>query len=208
MVHVGNPLRPAVLEAAALPYPDLADGKLRLLVTGGSQGARVMSDVVPQALALLSEEQRGRLVLVQQARGEDLERVQKAYALLHVDFEAAPFFADLPLRMARSHLVIGRSGASTVSELAVIGRPSILVPFPYALDADQAANAAHLALTGAAEVIRQSEFTPAWLAQRLGLALDDPKDLTRRAQAAKSAGIPDAAERLADLALKTAGLAS
>jgi UDP-N-acetylglucosamine--N-acetylmuramyl-(pentapeptide) pyrophosphoryl-undecaprenol N-acetylglucosamine transferase len=208
VVHVGNPLRPAVLEAAALPYPDFSDGKLRLLVTGGSQGARVMSDVVPEALGLLSEQQRERLVLVQQARGEDLERVQNAYARLHVDFEAAPFFADLPLRMARSHIVIGRSGASTVSELAVIGRPSILVPFPYALDADQAANAGHLALTGAADVIRQSEFTPAWLAQRLIQALDDPKDLTRRAQAAKSAGIPDAAERLADLALKTAGLAS
>jgi len=201
-------LRPAVLEAAALPYPDFVDGKLHLLVTGGSQGARVMSDVVPEAIALLSEAQRARLVIVQQARGEDLERVQQAYARLHVAFEAAPFFSDLPLRMAKAHLVIARSGASTVSELAAIGRPSILVPFPHALDADQAANAAHLAQTGAAEVMRQTGFTPQWLAQRLAQALDDPKDLTRRAQAAKSAGIPDAAERLADLALRTAGLAS
>ena len=208
VVHVGNPLRPAVLEAAALPYPDFVDGKLRLLVTGGSQGARVMSDVVPEAVALLSDAQRARLVIVQQARGEDLERVQQAYARLHVAFEAAPFFSDLPLRMAKAHLVIARSGASTVSELAAIGRPSILVPFPHALDADQAANAAHLAQTGAAEVMRQTGFTPQWLAQRLAQALDDPKDLTRRAQAAKSAGIPDAAERLADLALRTAGLAS
>jgi UDP-N-acetylglucosamine--N-acetylmuramyl-(pentapeptide) pyrophosphoryl-undecaprenol N-acetylglucosamine transferase len=206
VVHVGNPLRPAVLEAAKLPYPGFTDGKLRLLVTGGSQGARIMSDVVPEAVALLPREQRARLVIVQQARGEDLARVQEAYARLHVEADVAPFFADLPLRIAQSHLVIGRSGASTVSELAAIGRPSILVPFPHALDADQAANAAHLARTGAAEVIRQTAFTPDWLAQSLGQALDNPGDLTRRAQAAKSAGIPDAAERLADLAIETAGL--
>ncbi len=205
VVHVGNPLRPAVLAAAALPYPDFADGKLRLLVTGGSQGARIMSDVVPEAIGLLSKEQRGRLFIVQQARGEDLLRVQNAYSLLNVAADVAPFFADLPLRMAGAHLVIGRSGASTVSELAAIGRPSILVPFPHALDADQAANAAQLAKTGAAEVIRQIAFTPQWLAESLVKALDDPKDLTRRAQAAKSAGIPDAAERLADLAIATAG---
>jgi UDP-N-acetylglucosamine--N-acetylmuramyl-(pentapeptide) pyrophosphoryl-undecaprenol N-acetylglucosamine transferase len=203
---VGNPVRPAVLAAAKLDYPGFEDGRLRLLVTGGSQGARVMSDVIPAAVALLSPEQQARLSIVQQARGEDLARVQEAYRRLGVAFEAAPFFADLPLRMARSHLVIGRSGASTVSELAVVGRPSILVPFPHALDADQAANAKHLEKTGAAEVIRQSDFTSEWLSQRLAAALSDPKDLTRRAQAAKSAGIPDAAERLADLALKTAGL--
>ncbi len=206
VVPVGNPLRPAVIEASGLPYPGFDDGKLRLLVTGGSQGARVMSDVVPAAVALLTKEQRARLVIVQQARGEDLFRVQSAYSNLHVENDVAPFFADLPQRMAGAHLVIGRSGASTVSELAAIGRPSILVPFPHALDADQAANAAHLAKTGAAEVIRQIAFTPEWLAQRLAQALDDPRDLTRRALAAKSAGVPDAAERLADLALKTAGL--
>jgi UDP-N-acetylglucosamine--N-acetylmuramyl-(pentapeptide) pyrophosphoryl-undecaprenol N-acetylglucosamine transferase len=206
VVHVGNPLRPAVLEAATLPYPGFADGKLRLLVTGGSQGARIMSDVVPEAVARLSKEQRARLVIVQQARGEDLARVQGAYARLQVEADVAPFFADLPLRIAQAHLIIGRSGASTVSELAAIGRPSILVPFPHALDADQAANAAQLARTGAAEVVRQIAFTPDWLAHSLGLALEDPEGLTRRAQAAKSAGIPDAAERLADLAIETAGL--
>ncbi len=165
-----------------------------------------MSDVVPSAIGLLSDEQRARLVVVQQARGEDLSRVQSAYARLHVDADVAPFFADLPARMAAAHLVIGRSGASTVSELAVIGRPSILVPFPHALDADQAANAAHLAKTGASDVMRQTGFSPQWLAERLAQALADPKDLTRRALAAKSAGVPDAAERLAELALDTAGL--
>jgi UDP-N-acetylglucosamine--N-acetylmuramyl-(pentapeptide) pyrophosphoryl-undecaprenol N-acetylglucosamine transferase len=206
IVHVGNPVRPAVLEAARLAYPDFADGRLRLLVTGGSQGARIMSDVVPAAVGLLAPELRARLVVVQQARGEDLARVQDLYSRLNVNYEAASFFADLPMRMARAHLVLARSGASTVSELAVVGRPSILVPFPHALDADQAANARHLEKTGAAEVMRQTGFTPQWLAERLTRALDDPKGLTRRAQAAKSAGVPDAAERLADLALKTAGL--
>ena len=206
VVHVGNPVRPAVLEAARLSYPGFDAGRLRLLVTGGSQGARIMSDVVPAAIERLAPEQRARLVIVQQARGEDFSRVAEAYQRLNVNFEAAAFFADLPLRMAQSHLVIGRSGASTVSELGVIGRPSILVPFPHALDADQAANARHLEKTGAAEVMRQTGFTPEWLAERLARALDEPRDLTRRAQAAKSAGVPDAAERLADLALKIAGL--
>jgi UDP-N-acetylglucosamine--N-acetylmuramyl-(pentapeptide) pyrophosphoryl-undecaprenol N-acetylglucosamine transferase len=206
VVQVGNPVRPAVLEAAALPYPSFDDGKLRLLVTGGSQGARVMSDVTPAAIERLTPEQRARLLIVQQARGEDLARVEDAYRRLGIAHEVAPFFADLPSRMAQAHLVLGRSGASTVSELAVIGRPSILIPFPHALDADQAANAKHLEQTGAAEVMRQDGFTPEWLSQRLAAALVEPKDLTRRAQAAKSAGIPDAAERLADLALKTAGL--
>ncbi len=206
VVHVGNPVRPAVLEAARLAFPDFADGRLRLLVTGGSQGARIMSDVVPAAVGLLAPEQRARLVIVQQARGEDLARVQDAYSRLNVSYEATSFFSDLPMRMARAHLVLARSGASTVSELAVIGRPAILVPFPHALDADQAANAKHLEKTGAAEVMRQTGFTPQWLAERLARALADPKNLTRRAQAAKSAGVPDAAERLADLALKTAGL--
>jgi UDP-N-acetylglucosamine--N-acetylmuramyl-(pentapeptide) pyrophosphoryl-undecaprenol N-acetylglucosamine transferase len=191
-----------------LAYPGFEDGKLRLLVTGGSQGARVMSDVVPAAIALLAPEQRARLVIVQQARGEDLARVQEAYGRMKLEAEVAPFFADLPLRMAQAHLVIARSGASTVSELAVIGRPSILSPFPFAIDADQAANAKHLEKLGAAEVIRQSQFTPEWLAGRLTQALADSQGLTRRAQAAKSAGIPDAAERLAALVLHQAGLAA
>lgn len=206
VTQVGNPLRPAVIEAAKLPYPDFADGKLRLTVTGGSQGARVMSDVVPAAVALLPPERRARLVIVQQARGEDLARVVETYKTLQVAADVRPFFDDLPLRIAQSHLVIARSGASTVSELSAIGRPSILVPFPHALDADQATNAKHLEKAGAAEVMRQTGFTPEWLAERLNHALDDPNDLTRRAQAAKTAGVPDAAERLAALVLSVAGL--
>ena len=199
----GNPVRPMVIEAARIPYPDFADGRFRLLVTGGSQGAKVMSDIVPEAIALLEPSVRARLVIVQQARGEDEARVRQAYAGLGVDAEVAPFFSDLPKRIAGAHVVIARSGASTVSELAVIGRPSILVPFPFALDQDQAANAQHLAATGAAQVIAQKDFTPPWLAERLTQASVDTAGLAAQAEAARKAGAPDAAERLADLVVAT-----
>ena len=166
-VHTGNPVRPAVIEAARIAFPAFTDGRLRLLVTGGSQGARIFSDVVPAALELLSPDLRARINLVQQVRGEDEARVRDVYARLQVVADVAPFFADLPARMAGAHLVVARAGASTVSELAVVGRPAILVPFPFALDQDQAANAAHLAAVGAAEVVRQADFSPQWLAHRL-----------------------------------------
>jgi UDP-N-acetylglucosamine--N-acetylmuramyl-(pentapeptide) pyrophosphoryl-undecaprenol N-acetylglucosamine transferase len=197
--YTGNPLRPAVIEAAAIPYPDFADGRLRVLVTGGSQGARVMADIVPAAIALLSEADRARISLTQQARGEDRQRVAEACARMNFAVELAEFFPDLPARIAAAHLVIGRAGASTVSELAAIGRPSILVPFPHALDQDQAANAAALAARGAAQVTPQDQFTPERLASLLHKALADPDGLTAAAQAAKAAGVADAAERLADL---------
>lgn len=198
-VYTGNPVRPAVLEAAGVSYPDRADGKVHVLVTGGSQGARVMSDIVPAALALLSGEERARVALVQQARGEDEARVRQAYAGLGFEADIQPFFADLPQRIARAHLVVARSGASTVSELAVIGRPAILVPFPFALDQDQAANAAHLAETGAVDVIRQDDFSAERLAAELRAALADEGALSAKAAAAKRAGVPDAASRLAEL---------
>jgi UDP-N-acetylglucosamine--N-acetylmuramyl-(pentapeptide) pyrophosphoryl-undecaprenol N-acetylglucosamine transferase len=195
----GNPVRPSVLEAALIPFPEFQDGKLRLLVTGGSQGARIMSDVVPVAIGLLSSEARSRLILVQQARPEDVERVSGLYQGLGVQAEIKSFFADLPVRMAGAHLVIARAGASTVSELAVIGRPAILVPFPHAIDQDQAANAAQLAESGAVTVVPQTRFTPQWLAGALQEALNDFGDLFCRAELAKRFGIGDAAERLADL---------
>ena len=202
----GDPVRPMVIEAAKIPYPDFSDGKLRLLVTGGSQGARVMSDIVPAAIELLPEAARKNLVVTQQARGEDLARVREAYARLGLACVVEPFFADLPQRIASAHLVIGRAGASTVSELGVIGRPAILVPLPHALDQDQSANARQFALSGAGTVIAQSLFSPQWLANALQETLqgaqNDRAGLARRAAAAKSAGIPDAAERLADLALR------
>jgi UDP-N-acetylglucosamine--N-acetylmuramyl-(pentapeptide) pyrophosphoryl-undecaprenol N-acetylglucosamine transferase len=206
IVHTGNPVRPAVIEAAKIPYPDTSGGRLRVLVTGGSQGARVMADIVPPAIEAMAPEMRARLDVVQQARGEDEARVSDAYKELGLAAEVAPFFSDLPQRMAWAHLVIARSGASTVSELAVIGRPAILVPFPFALDNDQAANAAHLARTGAVEVVRQNDFTVEWLAAALTRMVLRAEGLTARAEAAKSAGVPDAAARLADLVCETAGI--
>jgi len=201
----GNPVRPSVLAAAALPYPAVVMRRLNLLVTGGSQGARVMADVVPAALALLTPDERQWIRLTQQARGEDSARVAAACARMNFPVEIAEFFPDLPARIAAAHLVIGRAGASTVSELAVIGRASVLVPFPYALDQDQAANAAALAASGGAIVVPQPEFTPERLASILRGALAAPEKLAAQAAAAKSVGVPDAAERLADVVLEVAG---
>ncbi|MBJ6126742.1 undecaprenyldiphospho-muramoylpentapeptide beta-N-acetylglucosaminyltransferase [Microvirga splendida] len=202
VVHTGNPIRPAVLEAARQAYAPLeAGGKLRLLVVGGSQGARVMSDVVPPAIELLPVELRARIAVTQQARGEDLERVREHYQRLGVAFEAEPFFKDLPHRLGSAHLVVSRSGASTVAELAVIGRPSILVPLPGSLDQDQAANARTLGDQGAAIVCPQSDFTPERLASEIRTFFQEPDRLTRAAAAAHSASITDAAERLAQAVL-------
>jgi UDP-N-acetylglucosamine--N-acetylmuramyl-(pentapeptide) pyrophosphoryl-undecaprenol N-acetylglucosamine transferase len=203
-VHTGNPVRPAVIEAARIAFPAFTDGRLRLLVTGGSQGARIFSDVVPAALELLAPDLRARINLAQQVREEDEARVRDIYRRLQVVADVAPFFADLPARMAGSHLVVARAGASTVSELAVVGRPAILVPFPFAVDQDQAANAAQLAAAGAAEVVRQADFSPQWLAHRLSELTADMAILKGRADAARSAAVPDAADRLADLVMRIA----
>lgn len=199
----GNPVRPAVLAAAATPYPALGD-RLQLLVFGGSQGARIMADVVPSAIGLLDAGLRGRLAVVQQARAEDLERVRAAYRELSVAAEVAAFIPDLPARMAASHLIVARSGASTVAELSAIGRPAILVPLPHALDQDQFANAGVLASVGGAIRLPQEEFTPQRLAAELAELAAAPGRLAAMAAAAQSAGRLDAAERLADLALKVA----
>jgi UDP-N-acetylglucosamine--N-acetylmuramyl-(pentapeptide) pyrophosphoryl-undecaprenol N-acetylglucosamine transferase len=205
LVHTGNPVRPAVLEAARAPYPALTPGEpLRLLVFGGSQGARVMSEVVPAAIERLPTELLPNIRVTQQARDEDLQRVRAHYRALNVAAEVQAFFRDLPGRMADAHLVISRSGASTVAELAVIGRPSLLVPLPGALDQDQAANAQVLADIGAATVIRQDAFTPERLAGEIAARFQDPQGLTRAAAATKSAGIADAAERLAAQVLRLA----
>jgi UDP-N-acetylglucosamine--N-acetylmuramyl-(pentapeptide) pyrophosphoryl-undecaprenol N-acetylglucosamine transferase len=194
-----------VVEAAATPYPD-ADGAFRVLAFGGSQGARIMADIVPSAVELVPMAVRARLAVTQQAREEDCARVRTAYARLRVTAEVEPFFRDLPARMAASHLVISRSGASTVAELAAIGRPSILVPLPHALDQDQLANARVLEKAGGAVLLRQDAFTPERLASEITTLAADPARLASMAAAARSAGAPDAAEQLADLVLKVAGL--
>jgi UDP-N-acetylglucosamine--N-acetylmuramyl-(pentapeptide) pyrophosphoryl-undecaprenol N-acetylglucosamine transferase len=203
----GNPVRRMVLAAAAQPYaaPD-GSGRLRLLVTGGSQGARVMADVVPPAIEKMASDLRARLDVVQQARGEDERRVTDAYARLGVKAEVAPFFSDLPARIAAAHLIVSRSGASTVAELAAIGRPAILVPLPHALDQDQLANANVLADAGGAIVLRQADFTPERLANEISCLAADPGRLSAMAAGAKSAGVLDAADRLADLVLRVANV--
>jgi UDP-N-acetylglucosamine--N-acetylmuramyl-(pentapeptide) pyrophosphoryl-undecaprenol N-acetylglucosamine transferase len=202
----GNPVRPNVLAASTVPYPAVRDSEpLRVIVFGGSQGARVMADIVPDAIALLDPALRARLHVVQQARGEDLPRVQEDYARIGVKAELAPFFADLPARVAQSHLVVSRSGASTVAELSAIGRPAILVPLPGALDQDQLHNARVLEKAGGAVVLEQRDFSPERAAQEMTTLLGDPSRLAAMAAAARSIGTLDAADRLAELVLKVAG---
>ena len=196
----GNPVRSAVTAAAQRAYraPE-SGGRLALLVFGGSQGARFFSEAVPPALALLPAEMRNRLDVVQQARAEDAEAVKAAYAANGITAEVSHFFADLPERMANAQLVIARSGASTVAELTVIGRPSILVPLPHAIDNDQLQNAGRLAESGAAWCIEQKDLSSQRLAQDIARLLGDPGLLTGAADAAKQLGRPDAVGRLADL---------
>jgi UDP-N-acetylglucosamine--N-acetylmuramyl-(pentapeptide) pyrophosphoryl-undecaprenol N-acetylglucosamine transferase len=204
--HTGNPVRPAVIAAAATAYAQPPEGgTLKLLVFGGSQGARVMADIVPLAVERMEPRLRMRLAIVQQTRDEDMQRVRDIYTRLQVSAELAPFFGDLPARMAASHIVVSRSGASTVAELAAIGRPGILVPLPHALDQDQHANAGFLMDAGGAIRIGQPDFTPERLAQEIAALADAPGRLAAMAAAAKGAGILDAADRLADLVLRVAG---
>lgn len=207
VIHTGNPVRDTVRLAAERPYPEaLRNGMVRLLVFGGSQGASVMAQVVPAAIEQMPKAALERLAIVQQARGEDLEKVKTFYTRFAMKAEVAPFFKDLPEKMAAAHLVISRSGASTVAELAAIGRPAILVPYPGALDQDQTANAKLLGDVGAAKIIQQRDFTPERLVQELTARLADPDGLTRDAQAAKSAGTLDAAEKLAAAVIKVGRL--
>ena len=202
----GNPVRDAVIAAASRPYPALgSQDPFGLVVFGGSQGARYFSDTVPPALIAMPEAARRRLRVTQQCREEDMERVRSAYAQAGIVAGLAPFFKDLPERMAAAHLVIARAGASSVSELAVLGRPSILVPLPHSLDNDQLNNATRLAQVGGAWCIEQKDLTPARLGSEIGALIDSPERLSRAAQAAKSAGKPQAVRLLADLVEQLAG---
>ncbi len=200
MTHVGNPVRPAVIAASHQPYRAPAPGEpFRLLVFGGSQGARAFSDLLPPAIAALTPELRARLTIVQQCREEDLARTRSAYDDLRVAAELATFFTDMAERIAAAHLVVSRAGASTVSELAVIGRPAILVPYPHALDHDQAENARALCACGGGWLMAEADLTPEKLAARLAELMDDPALLARAADAARALGTPQAVARLADL---------
>lgn len=201
---VGNPVRDEVLALRDQPFPPLTeDGIFRLLVTGGSQGASILSEVVPEGLALLPEHFRRRLQVTQQCRAEDIEQVRARYAALGIPADLATYLPDLPERLAWSHLVIGRAGASTIAELTAAGRPAILVPLPSATDDHQTFNAREMAKAGGARMIAQSKFTAIELAkqmQKLGL---EPVALAKAAERAKAVGRPDAAKDLADLVERT-----
>jgi UDP-N-acetylglucosamine--N-acetylmuramyl-(pentapeptide) pyrophosphoryl-undecaprenol N-acetylglucosamine transferase len=200
---VGNPVRPEIRALYDRPYAT-PDGTVRILVTGGSQGARLLSELVPDAVAMLSEDLRVRLKIEQQTRMESLEFARHTYAEAGVEAEIAPFFRDIAGHLRKAHLVIGRAGASTVCELAVAGLPSILVPLAIAADDHQRYNARLLADAGAAVVVREEELSAEMLADTLAGLVADPAGLAKRAAAARSVAQPDAAERLADLVEKTA----
>ena len=202
-VVVGNPIRPPVRALFDQPYKK--PGKtIHLLITGGSQGARLLSELPPVAIQLLPEALRARLKVHQQTRTDSIDLARKAYAEAMVDAEIAPFFRDMASRLGEAHLVIGRAGASTCCELAVAGRPSILVPLKVALDDDQGQNARLLADAGAAEIISEDALTPESLAAVLQRLFEHPAELAKMAAAARSVAVPDAAEKLADLVERTA----
>lgn len=199
-IATGNPVRPPVLHASEIPYTPSQQGEpFNLVVFGGSQGAQFFSGAVPAAICLMSDAQRSRLTVTQQARPEDKDSVIASYKKLGVKADVSPFFGDMAARIGDADLVISRSGASTVSELSVIGRPSILVPYPHALDHDQAANAAALSAAGGARVIKQAELSPQKLSGLLVSALAEPERLAETAAAARATGKPNAADALADL---------
>ncbi len=197
-VVTGNPVRPAIAALADLPYLPPSE-TIRLLVLGGSLGARVFSDVVPTAVASLPEGLLSRVSVVQQCRPEDLGRVRAAYDLAGIDAELSAFFPDMAEKLATAHLVIARAGASTVAELAIAGRPAILVPLPGAIDDHQSANARALAEARGASVIAQRDLSSDALRDRLAALLASPDMLAHAARAARGMARPDATARLADL---------
>lgn len=200
-VHlVGNPVRAEVLALRDRPYPPFsADGLLRVLVTGGSQGASILSRVVPQGLAMLPEHLRHRLQVTQQCRPADIEAVREAYKADEIPSELGTYFEDMAERLADAHLFIGRAGASTIAELTAVGRPAILIPLPIATDDHQAANARDMARAGGARAIRQDKFSPSELALQIEAMAADPEALANAAHMAWNCGRPDAAKDLADL---------
>ncbi len=198
-VHVGNPVRAAVLARAGAPYIPPGDYPAAILVMGGSQGARILSDVVPEALARLPKEAHGHLRVSHQAREEDLDRVRAAYADSGIEVDVQTFFHDVPARMSEAQLVISRAGASSIADLSVIGRPAILIPFAAAAGDHQTANARGLVEAGAAISIPEKRLDAGTLAEQITTILSDERAAITMSHAALSVGMPDAAERLAAL---------
>jgi len=206
VVLVGNPVRAEVARLGEMPFPPFDDtAPLKLLVTGGSQGASVLGQVVPDGLGLLPAHLRLRLQVVQQCRPDDIEAVRARYAALGIPAELLTYIEDMPDRIADAHLIIARAGASTIAELTAAGRPAILVPLPSATDDHQTANARELAKAGGARMIEQSEFTPEVLAAQIEAIAGEPQALANAAARALSVGRPNATRDLADLVERIAG---
>jgi UDP-N-acetylglucosamine--N-acetylmuramyl-(pentapeptide) pyrophosphoryl-undecaprenol N-acetylglucosamine transferase len=200
-VHlVGNPVRPEVLALRSEPFPEFTEeGLFRVLVTGGSQGASVLSEVVPDGLAMLPPALRHRLQVTQQCRAGRPEAVRARYAAHQIPAELGTYFEDMAGRLAEAHLFIGRAGASTIAELTAVGRPAILVPLPIATDDHQAANTREIVAAGGARAIRQTGFTPKELAKQIQTMALHPQSLANAAHAAWNCGLPNAVTDLADL---------
>lgn len=198
-MHTGNPARAAILGRAGAPYIPPGDYPMSILVMGGSQGARIMSDVVPPAIAALPEHIRRNVRVSHQARAEDLGRVTEYYASELISADVQTFFDDVPNRMADAQLVISRSGASTVADVSVIGRPAIWVPYAGAIRDEQTANARQLVEAGAAVIMTEAEFDVAAVTEKLTELLSNEQGMMKMAQAAMACGVPDATERLVQL---------
>ena len=207
VIVTGNPVRDRVMRVADVPYPAIdADSPLHLLIFGGSQGARAFSDIVPSAIVGLPSALKRRLVVTQQCRSEDLERVTAVYRGARINVSLSTFFSDLPELMSRAHLVIGRAGASTIAELGVIGRPAILVPLPGSLDQDQRANGSLMVAAGGGWMFEQATLSPHSLGNRLSELLGDPEQLAIAAAHARKLGHRDAVQRLAEATERLPGI--
>ncbi|WP_300972814.1 undecaprenyldiphospho-muramoylpentapeptide beta-N-acetylglucosaminyltransferase [Sphingomonas sp. LHG3406-1] len=200
VVLVGNPVRESIVRLGELPFPAFDDvAPLKLLVTGGSQGATVLGEVVPNGLGALADSLRHRLQVVQQCRADDIDRVRETYRTLGIPAELSTYLQDMDAKLGECHLMIGRAGASTIAELTAAGRPAILIPLPIATDDHQTANARELARAGGARMIPQSQFKPETLARQIEALADDPEALANAAGRSLSVGRPHAARDLADL---------
>ncbi|PVA11979.1 undecaprenyldiphospho-muramoylpentapeptide beta-N-acetylglucosaminyltransferase [Pelagivirga sediminicola] len=197
--HIGNPVRAAVRERAGAGYIPPGDYPMSILVIGGSQGARILSDVVPPAIASLPMDLLRNIRVAHQARGEDLQRVAEYYAEQGIDAEVEEFFADVPRRMSEAQLVISRAGASSVADIAVIGRPSIVIPYAAATGDHQTSNAQALKVAGATILVPESRLNHEALAEQIETIIGNPKGAAQMSQAALRSAVPDAAERLAEM---------
>jgi UDP-N-acetylglucosamine--N-acetylmuramyl-(pentapeptide) pyrophosphoryl-undecaprenol N-acetylglucosamine transferase len=203
---VGNPVRESVARLGTMPFPEFDDtAPLKILVTGGSQGATILGAVVPDALGQLPPKLRHRLQVMQQCRADDIEAVRARYAALNIPAELLTYIEDMPDRLAEAHLVIARAGASTIAELTAAGRPAILVPLPIATDDHQTVNAREMAKAGGARMIPQDEFTPEVLSAQIAAIAGDAQALSNAAERALSVGRPHATSDLADLVERIAG---